>query len=104
MRRHPFICLFILILLLITSVGKAEMDLDHIYPETLIVEELDYENDLVFLRDFNGYLWAIEEVQDWEIGDVVSVIFYDCDTDDIFDDEIVYIRYSGYIEGWAANG
>ena len=93
--------LLALLLAFVLIAGSASaLSLDNLYADTMIVDELDFENDLAFLVDCFGNLWAIEEVEDWLVGDIVSLIMFDQGTPDIYDDEIVYYRYSGRIEDW----
>ena len=66
----------------------------HRYPGTLIVREVTEQYALT--ETATGFAWLIEP-EDWEEGDLVSVIFDDNGTpDDIRDDEIVEARFSGY--------
>lgn len=70
------------------------------YPTTMIVNELDYNENIVICVDFNGNEWAFEEIEDWCIGDIVSMIMDDMGTELIYDDTIIMVRYSGYMEGF----
>ncbi len=71
-----------------------------LYPMTTKVVELDRENDVVTCEDFNGFLWQFEGCEDWQEGDICSMIMNDNGTPKIFDDEIVSVKYDGYFEGW----
>lgn len=76
-----------------------------LYPMTAMVFELDEENDLVIIEDFNGNLWDFEGIEEWMIGNICSVIMDDIGTETIFDDEIVSVRYDGWIDGaWGWDG
>ena len=68
------------------------------YPTTMIVNELDYDENMVICIDFNGNEWAFEEIEDWCIGDIASMIMDDMGTESIYDDTIIMVRYSGYVE------
>ena len=70
------------------------------YPTTMIVNELDYDENIVICIDFNGNEWAFEEIEDWCIGDIASMIMDDMGTELIYDDTIIMVRYSGYVEGF----
>ena len=70
------------------------------YPTTMIVNELDYDENIVICIDFNGNEWAFEEIEDWCIGDIASMIMDDMGTESIYDDTIIMVRYSGYVEGF----
>lgn len=65
-------------------------------PATMIVREINQESDIVTLEDGNGFLWQIQGVEDWEIGDYASCIMDTKGTDSILDDEIKVIVYSGF--------
>ena len=66
-----------------------------LYPTTFVVAEIDNENDLVSLVDYNGNEWLWEGAEDLEVFDVVAAIMNDGETSSIYDDEIVEIRYCG---------
>jgi hypothetical protein len=70
-----------------------------LYPMTTKVVKLDHENDVVTCEDFNGFLWQFEGCEDWQEGDICSMIMNDNGTSKIFDDEIVSIKYDGYFKG-----
>lgn len=88
----------IIITLCIMSI--ATMAYADIYPTTMIVVELDNQHDIVICEDFNGNQWAFEGIEDWMIGDIVSMIMEDMGTAQIYDDIIVMTQYSGYMEGF----
>ena len=71
-----------------------------IYPQTFIVDLVQYEKDQVFLLDYNGDLWVIFGAEDWEAGDIAAAIMDDMNTPYIEDDEIIQLRYTGYFEDW----
>lgn len=71
-----------------------------IYPQAFIVSEINYEEGILILDDCCGYTWIWEGIEDYSIGDVVAAIVDDNDTEFLFDDELVKIKYAGYIEGW----
>lgn len=67
-----------------------------IYAKTAIVYEIDRDADVVVVEDATGNLWEFEGVEDYEIGDFVSMVMDDNDTTSIYDDVIVASQYSGY--------
>ena len=72
---------------------------DNFYPQCGVVTEVDSEKDIVTFETFTtGILWSFYGAEDWQPGDVVAAIMDDNNTDLIFDDEIVTVRYCGYIE------
>lgn len=68
-----------------------------LYPTVCVVTDLDYENDLVIIEDCTGNLWVFEGIEDWDLGDIVGLIMNDMETPTIEDDEIVMMRYCGYM-------
>lgn len=71
-----------------------------LYPMMCVVTEVDYTTDTVTLTDFNGFEWQFVGIEDWDTGDVCSCIMNNNGTPLIFDDEIIEVRYDGWIEGF----
>lgn len=71
-----------------------------IYPQTFVVDLVNHEQDFMVLVDFNGNEWVYNGVEDFDCGDIVAAIMEECGTPTIYDDEIVMIKYVGYMEGW----
>ena len=65
------------------------------YPLTTIVTEINPEIDVVSITDNNGFVWQFYGIEDWEEGDICSVIMNDNGTETILDDIIVTTRYGG---------
>lgn len=88
-----------LISLMLSANGNIYFSTDTLYPHTAVVSSIDCESDIVTVEDFNGNLWEFIGVEDWNCGDICSMIMDTKGTDDdITDDEIVSVKYSGYIE------
>jgi len=85
----------IAILMGIAACASAEQ-----YPQTFVVDRINREQNYMILIDFNGNEWIYENVEDFDCGDIVAVIMEERGTPTIYDDEIVKIRYTGYMEGW----
>lgn len=68
------------------------------YPNGGMVIDLIYEDDIVVFEDGAGLTWSFFGIEDYEVGDLVACIFWDADTPNIFDDEILDVRYIGYVE------
>ena len=66
-----------------------------LYPTCGIVTETDETTDTVTFTEPNGNRWSFEGVEDWQEGDRIAVIMDDNGTEDIYDDEIVSVRYKG---------
>lgn len=84
------------------SYDKAGVNLGQgwYYPLTTRVVEVDEEADLVTCEDFNGNLWKFEGCEDWQNGDICSLLMNSKGTEKIFDDEILLAHYNGTFEGW----
>ena len=68
-----------------------------LYPMTGIVVEVNYDEDIVSVEDFNGNIWEFYGCEDWMEGDVCALLMNDCGTAEVTDDEIVSVRYCGYV-------
>ena len=91
-----------LILLIVFSVWFMCMPNDskcNLYAMTTIVIDVDYNNDLVTCKDFNGNLWCFEGCEDWQTCDIASLLMSDNSTQTIYDDTIEDARYNGWLEG-----
>lgn len=83
------------ILMGIVACASAEQ-----YPQTFVVDRVNREQNYMVLIDFNGNEWIHEYVEDFDCGDIIAAIMEERGTPTIYDDEIVMIRYAGYMEGW----
>ena len=69
----------------------------NIYPLSGKVVELNTIEDTVTFETESGMLYGFYGVEDWMIGDHVAAIMYDNETpNDVTDDEILTVRYTGY--------
>lgn len=100
------IIVFSLALVLMCSVlcafsnPKSEM-----YAMTTVVTEVDAKADKVVCIDFNGNEWEFEGAEDWFVGAMATMIMNDCGTPIIYDDEIISVRYDGWLDGsWGWDG
>lgn len=66
------------------------------YPQTMTVVQVDIATDTVTCEDATGNLWQFKGVEDWQVNDIVSMIMNDNGTEEVFDDEIVKVRYNGF--------
>lgn len=69
------------------------------YPLTTVVTQV--KGTEVTATDFNGNDWCFDTgtMEDWFVGDYCSMVMDDNGTTEIYDDIIVTVRYSGYLEG-----
>ncbi len=92
--RRILISMIVLIALMACMAGYAE-----VYPKVFVVDSVDTEADTMMLVDMVGFMWEAEGVEDYLPGDCVGAIMEDHGTPEIFDDEIVTIRYCGWFDG-----
>lgn len=64
-----------------------------IYPATMIVT--DVSGDLVTMETATGFVYQMH-ADDYEKGDLVSLVMFSNGTTDITDDIILAARYSGF--------
>ena len=70
-----------------------------IYPACFVVDEIDKENDLLYLTTPAGMVYIWEGVEDYMIGDITAAIMHNNGTDNtITDDIILDLRYVGYTD------
>lgn len=69
-----------------------------LYPSTMVVTDLDYENDQVIFQTATGFEYRnYDGIEDQEIGDLFGMIMWDNNTpEDISDDIIIWGHYSGF--------
>ncbi len=66
------------------------------YANTGIVREVNDGEVVIEMQ--NGNIFAFKDTaDDWYINDIASVIFKDMGTPEVYDDEIVYAQYSGWV-------
>ena len=80
-----------LVLTALCGVASAEL-----YPETARVVELDYDEDIVTVETFNGFLFSFYGCEDYCEGDGVALIMDDNGTEKVYDDCIIMVQYCGW--------
>lgn len=94
--------LIIILTALLSFNGGYFLSQSTLYPETGIVTEVDKTETNTYKIVFdtsNGHEWVFyTEDPDWFVGDVVSTIMCNKCTEDITDDSIIDVRYSGTID------
>lgn len=69
-----------------------------LYPETMIITEIDEAQDLVTLECANGNVFEFYGIEDYAEGDLVSMIMYNNGTELVYDDVILDAEYAGTAE------
>lgn len=67
------------------------------YPLTAFVTDIDRAADTVTVGTCTGITYTFKHVEDWEVGDIASLIMFDRLTPYVSDDLILDIRYGGYL-------
>ena len=93
--KKVFAIIVLFTMIIAFSAAHAE-----IYPQTFIVDMIDSAQNALVLVDINGNEWIWFGVEDYDVGDIVAAIMDDNGTEIIYDDAIITIRYTGYVEGW----
>ena len=97
MKKKFLLATILLSLLLIFLAGIAISG--RIYPETMIVCEIDLQADVVTLETATGLLYQYAGVEDADIGDLEALIMFNAGNKKyVTDDVILSHRYAGYIE------
>lgn len=69
------------------------------YPTTAVVVKVNRKTDTVTVKDAVGRMWEFYGCEDWQVGDVASLLMYDRGTKRVKDDKIVMAHYSGFEKG-----
>lgn len=83
-------------LLCALSVALLLIENGNIYSQSLKVAEIQKENDLVIFETSTGYRFNYKGIEDIQPGEIYSVIFWNNATENIQDDSILSIRFSGF--------
>jgi hypothetical protein len=67
-----------------------------IYPQTIVVTDVDYSTDVVTIETATGFVYKFTGTEDYCENDLVSCIMFSNGTADITDDMILSVRYSGF--------
>jgi len=87
------ISVFFALMVMFAACSHAEAS---VYPATGAVVEFDFDEDIVAVEDAAGLIWEFYGVEDYQLGDLVSLLMEDNGTESIFDDKVIDARYSGF--------
>jgi hypothetical protein len=74
--------------------GNVERNL---YPSTAVVTAIDYGKDSFTVVTSTNISYTLKGVEDWEVGDLASLLMYDIGSDgDITNDLVIELRYTGF--------
>lgn len=91
---------FSIIMFLLGILSNTVYTNNNYYPKTGIITEINETANTAIFTDKNGHEWKFEDIEDYEIGDIISVIMDGKKTMSIYDDKILAVNYSGTIENF----
>ena len=97
MKRIVIMLAIIGSLLACVGFANSKREMGDYYPRAFVVSQMDYARDMVIVPDAVGFEWEFEEIEDWEVGDMVVAIMSTNGTDILTDDYFVKIQFAGYI-------
>jgi len=69
----------------------------NVYPNTAVVTSINYETDIFTVATSTNISYTLKGVEDWEVGDLASLLMYDIGSDgDITNDLVIELRYTGF--------
>ena len=81
----------------VTATKAAQGAVITLYARTAKITGIDYAADTVTLVDGSGLVWQFFGCEDYDIGDLVSLLMSDAGTPEtVLDDVIVSASYAGY--------
>lgn len=69
---------------------------ENVRATTAVITGFNFTDDTVICADSAGNIWEFAGIEDWEFGDVVTLIFDTRGTEEISDDEIVRATYNAW--------
>ena len=97
--KKIIVVLFVVVIASMLLAGFVFDKPHEIYPTSMIVTEVDYENNLVTIVDFEGRMYQFYGCEDWYENDICAVIMdNNGTTETVYDDIITQVRYCGYIQ------
>ena len=69
-----------------------------VYSETGIITDVDTASDLVEVTTLGGEIYAFYGAEDWQNGDICSMLMDSKGTPEITDDEIIRSFYNGNLD------
>lgn len=84
-----------MVMVMMSACGHAQTaEVEHeYYARGAVVVELDRENNVVTIEDCTGFTEEFTECADWCLGDGCVMVMDTMGPDEIFDDEIINVRY-----------
>ena len=91
-------CLILVVLTLIASTTRGDMDRGEFYPRlTVVVDCTPIDNEYIIeCIDRSGNIWSFYSEDTWDIGDLANLLMWNI-TGIETEDEIIEVYYEGYI-------
>ena len=95
-----FAAMFLSLAVMLGSVAVANAEL---YADAALVQFVNQDGSIVTCSDINGTDITVYiegepgDYVDLFEGDIIAILYDDNGTEDIYDDDIVSVRYAGYI-------
>ena len=94
-----FLFVFLLFDLSIVSretLNKNTININNYYADLMYVEDVNYNTNIIMFKNSSDmyFIYKMEtEIEDIYVGDFYNVVFYNNETPEIADDEIINFRY-----------
>ena len=94
-----FLFVFLLFDLAIVSretLNKNTININNYYADLMYVEDVNYNTNIIMFKNSSDmyFIYKMEtEIEDIYVGDFYNVVFYNNETPEIADDEIINFRY-----------
>lgn len=99
MKKKILYLTTIILTIIVTVIITLTFVENHFHSRIGMITNIDTEADIITVTCGNGNTFEFYgEQEDWFIGDLCSMIFYDNGTEIVKDDKIVSMRYGGYLE------
>lgn len=81
------------------AIKAAQEPVITLYARTAKIAEVDYGTGTITLVDGAGLVWQLTSCEDYDVGDLVSLLMSDAGTSEsVLDDVIVSASYAGYFD------
>ena len=98
MKVNQVIAIVAAMFVVISGCGIAYTQSSNIYSTVFEVVEINESEDIIYLVDVNGNEWIWEGAKDWEVGDFAAATMSTNETDNIYDDTIIDLKYTRIAE------
>lgn len=93
------LALILALVMVLTLSATAAATYEGLYAKSTVVVEINEDDDIVVVEDFNGFLWEFEGCEDWVVGDICAMVMDNNGTPEtIFDDIILNTTYCGWVK------